>query len=302
MAADPFALAPGPTRRAAAHAVATGRPPTPPRSTPRVRGERVHALTEVVMDYCARSKGGAGPDDPEPRLLAGMVVGVEMAVIELWGRSGLGLSEIFEAAEAAVPDLVRTKEGRAPLSAGENGACHGPLPGLDCQKVTILPLGRDPSRGAPACCTDDVQVISVDDHVIEHERVWLDRLPAKYREAGPRMVELDGGKQAWSFEGRIIPTIGLNAVAGKDPKDFGVDPVRFDDMLPGLLRRHRPAGRHGPRRSARPDVLPVLSRLRRRDVLLRRRTRSSPQHASWPGTTSSSTSGPPPHRTGSSPW
>ena len=80
---------------------------------------------------------------------------------------------------------------------------------------------------------DDVQLISVDDHVIEHERVWLDRLPAKYRDAGPRIVELDDGTQAWSFEEKIIPTIGLNAVAGKDPKDFGVDPVRFDEMLPG---------------------------------------------------------------------
>ena len=80
---------------------------------------------------------------------------------------------------------------------------------------------------------DDVQVISVDDHVIEHERVWLDRLPAKFLEVGPQIVELGGGKQAWRFEERIIPTIGLNAVAGKDPKDFGIDPVRFDEMLPG---------------------------------------------------------------------
>ena len=80
---------------------------------------------------------------------------------------------------------------------------------------------------------DDVQVISVDDHVIEHERVWRDRLPARYLEAGPRIVELDGGQQAWSFEGRTIPTIGLNAVAGKHPRDFGVDPVRFDEMLTG---------------------------------------------------------------------
>jgi predicted TIM-barrel fold metal-dependent hydrolase len=80
---------------------------------------------------------------------------------------------------------------------------------------------------------EDVQLISVDDHVIEHERVWLDRLPAKYLDVGPRIVELDGGTQAWSFEGKVIPTIGLNAVAGKDPKDFGVDPVRFDEMLPG---------------------------------------------------------------------
>ncbi len=80
---------------------------------------------------------------------------------------------------------------------------------------------------------DDVQVVSVDDHVIEHQAVWSDRLPARYRDLGPRIVELDGGMQAWSFEGRISPTIGLNAVAGKEPKDFGVDPVRFDEMLPG---------------------------------------------------------------------
>ena len=79
----------------------------------------------------------------------------------------------------------------------------------------------------------DVQVLSVDDHVIEHPTVWTDRLPKKHLEAGPRIVELDGGKQAWQFEGKTIPTIGLHAVAGKDPKDFGLDPLRFDEMLPG---------------------------------------------------------------------
>jgi len=79
----------------------------------------------------------------------------------------------------------------------------------------------------------DAQLISVDDHVIEHPNVWLDRLPAKFRDAGPQIVELEGGQQAWRFEGKVVPTIGLNAVAGKDSKDFGLDPVRFDDMLPG---------------------------------------------------------------------
>ncbi len=73
----------------------------------RVRGERVHALTEAVTDYCAKSMGAVGSDDPTPRLLAGLVVGIENAVIELWGRSGLTLLEIFDAAEAAVPDLAR---------------------------------------------------------------------------------------------------------------------------------------------------------------------------------------------------
>jgi AcrR family transcriptional regulator len=73
----------------------------------RVRGERVHALTEVVTDYCAKSMGTVGSDDPNPRLLAGLVVGMENAVIELWGRSGLTLPEIFDAAEATVPDVMR---------------------------------------------------------------------------------------------------------------------------------------------------------------------------------------------------
>lgn len=78
----------------------------------------------------------------------------------------------------------------------------------------------------------DAQLISVDDHVIEHPRVWEDRLPSKYLEVGPRVVELDG-RQFWSFESKQMPNIGLNAVAGKDPKDFGLEPVRFDEMLPG---------------------------------------------------------------------
>ncbi len=77
----------------------------------RVRGERVHALAEAVTDYCAKSMGAIGSDDPMPRLLAGLVVGVEMAVIELWGRSGLTLLEILDAAEAAVPDLTRRGRG-----------------------------------------------------------------------------------------------------------------------------------------------------------------------------------------------
>jgi predicted TIM-barrel fold metal-dependent hydrolase len=81
---------------------------------------------------------------------------------------------------------------------------------------------------------DDVQIISVDDHVVEHGNVWLDRVPAKFGDAVPRVVEVDG-REMWRYEDRMYPTIGLNAVAGKDPKDFGMEPVRFDEMLPGCF-------------------------------------------------------------------
>jgi predicted TIM-barrel fold metal-dependent hydrolase len=85
---------------------------------------------------------------------------------------------------------------------------------------------------------EDAQLISVDDHVIEHPRVWSDRLPAKYQEIGPQVVEVDG-KELWRVAGELKPNIGLNAVAGKDPKDFGLDPVRFDEMLPGCYDVNR---------------------------------------------------------------
>ena len=41
---------------------------------------------------------------------------------------------------------------------------------------------------------DDAKIISVDDHVIEHPRVWLDRLPAKYADVAPRIVKLPDGR------------------------------------------------------------------------------------------------------------
>ncbi|MEB3070695.1 amidohydrolase family protein [[Mycobacterium] vasticus] len=79
---------------------------------------------------------------------------------------------------------------------------------------------------------DYMQIVSVDDHLVEHPRVWQDRLPAKDKENGPRIVE-DGGKHIWVFEGQTFPTIGLNAVAGKPQEEWGMDPVRYEDMIPG---------------------------------------------------------------------
>jgi predicted TIM-barrel fold metal-dependent hydrolase len=79
----------------------------------------------------------------------------------------------------------------------------------------------------------DVQIVSVDDHVIEHGTVWEDRLPAKFKEAGPRNTKDDNGNDMWTFEGRPYFNIGLNAVAGKKREEYGLDPTRYSDMLPG---------------------------------------------------------------------
>ena len=93
---------------------------------------------------------------------------------------------------------------------------------------------------------DDMHLISVDDHLIEHSRVWLDRMPGKYQDVCPRVIEsgADGmysefgtyvppHSQAWLYEGSIHAQMGLNAVAGKPPEALGLDPVRYEDMIPG---------------------------------------------------------------------
>jgi predicted TIM-barrel fold metal-dependent hydrolase len=94
---------------------------------------------------------------------------------------------------------------------------------------------------------DHMQLVSVDDHLIEHPNVWQDRLPQKYLEAGPRVIESTGtevdqygfgqkisaGKQVWTLEGKVYAQLGLNAVAGKPRDQLGTDPVRFDEMIPG---------------------------------------------------------------------
>ena len=109
-------------------------------------------------------------------------------------------------------------------------------------------------------------LISVDDHVIEPPNVWVDRVPAKYRDGAPRMVR-DGDDQCWLYEDKKVPTSGLCAVVGQD--EGGVQPesraVRRDAA--GVLRPRRAARGHGPRRHPRVDLLPVVPALLRPALL-----------------------------------
>jgi predicted TIM-barrel fold metal-dependent hydrolase len=79
---------------------------------------------------------------------------------------------------------------------------------------------------------EDVQIISVDDHLVEHPRVWLDRLPSRLQDVAPQIKEIDGG-QLWHYDDQVFPTLGLNAVAGKEREKWGTDPIRYQDMIPG---------------------------------------------------------------------
>jgi predicted TIM-barrel fold metal-dependent hydrolase len=92
---------------------------------------------------------------------------------------------------------------------------------------------------------DHMKLISVDDHVIEHPRVWTDRASGPDIERVPHVVELDEGivgrlgesipkgSEVWVFEGRMYPQTALNATAGRPFEERGLEPRRFDQIRPG---------------------------------------------------------------------
>ena len=77
-----------------------------------------------------------------------------------------------------------------------------------------------------------MKLFSVDDHIVEPADVWTSRLPSKYRDVGPHVVE-DDGREFWEFEGRRVHTMGLNAVVGRPREDWDREPIRFTDMRKG---------------------------------------------------------------------
>jgi predicted TIM-barrel fold metal-dependent hydrolase len=79
-----------------------------------------------------------------------------------------------------------------------------------------------------------MQLISVDDHVMEHPRVWTDRLARKYHDSGPRVGEHDDGSQYWLFEDTPNEClIQIGVTVGFDREQFGWYAVRYEDMAPG---------------------------------------------------------------------
>src|SRR3954451_5178015 len=58
-----------------------------------------------------------------------------------------------------------------------------------------------------AMFAEDVKPISADDHVVEPPHVWTDRLPSKYRDVGPRVVEVfEGVERPVSVDGDGVVT------------------------------------------------------------------------------------------------
>ena len=80
---------------------------------------------------------------------------------------------------------------------------------------------------------EDMIFVSVDDHVVEPPDMFEGRLPARYAKVAPHVETTPKGDDVWVFNGAQIPNIGLNAVAGRPPEEYNVDPTRYEEIRAG---------------------------------------------------------------------
>ena len=99
-------------------------------------------------------------------------------------------------------------------------------------------------------------IISVDDHVVEPANLWIDRLPLKYHDVGPRIkrapmgeVTFIGGKLTikpgsegapadwWRYEDLRRPLLRVDSAVGVPRDQVTMSGITFDDMRPGSFEQ-----------------------------------------------------------------
>jgi predicted TIM-barrel fold metal-dependent hydrolase len=77
------------------------------------------------------------------------------------------------------------------------------------------------------------RIVSVDDHLCEPPDMFDGRMPAKFADRAPKVIEQEDGSQVWTYEDKIFPNIAVNAVVGLPKEKWGYEPIRFDAIRKG---------------------------------------------------------------------
>ena len=83
---------------------------------------------------------------------------------------------------------------------------------------------------------ESTKILSADDHVIEPPDTWTARVPAAYRDACPRIIDVNG-RDAWEYDGEITH-IPMGSCRPKEGYSETGDPAtrgsaNFDEIRPG---------------------------------------------------------------------
>ena len=86
--------------------------------------------------------------------------------------------------------------------------------------------------------TDEMVLVSIDDHVIEPPDMFLRHVPKAYADVAPRIEVHPDGSDRWVFLGESVGTFGISAVASWPPEEWGYDAAAFAEMRPGCYDIH----------------------------------------------------------------
>ncbi len=84
----------------------------------------------------------------------------------------------------------------------------------------------------------DMILVSVDDHVVEPPNLFDQHLPLNWKAKAPRLVRKKDGSDVWVFDGEQFPNVALNAVVGRPPEEYGMEPTSFEQLRPGTYNVH----------------------------------------------------------------
>jgi predicted TIM-barrel fold metal-dependent hydrolase len=86
--------------------------------------------------------------------------------------------------------------------------------------------------------TEDLTLVSVDDHIIEPPDLFVRHISKQYLSRAPQLVRTPDGNDVWEFAGRRIENSALNAIAGRPKHEFGLEPQGLDEIRPGCFDVH----------------------------------------------------------------
>jgi predicted TIM-barrel fold metal-dependent hydrolase len=85
---------------------------------------------------------------------------------------------------------------------------------------------------------NDMVIVSVDDHICEPPTLFDQQLSGALLASAPKLKTDKNGKNYWHYQGYIRPSVGLNAVVGRPPEEYGMEPTSIDQLRRGCYDVH----------------------------------------------------------------
>lgn len=80
---------------------------------------------------------------------------------------------------------------------------------------------------------NDMVIISADDHISEPPDMFKKHLSGEDLASAPQFMTAESGTNYWEYQGLKMPSIGLNAVVGRVPEEYGIEPTALAQLRKG---------------------------------------------------------------------